>query len=387
MYPLTLAIAVSTQALWDEIHSAIQPLSLRVVFENAGIGDPALFLEKLDRARPDVVFIDLHEAMDILPELLRQIASLSAPPEVIALHSSSDAKTILAAMRAGASEYLYPPLNPSLKEALERIADIKQRRRQADDGIGQTVGFLSAKGGCGSTTLACHVTLELQRQSGKEVLLMDLDLAAGAVRLLVKTKSRYSILDALNNVQRLDPSYWKGLVSNGIPGVEIIGAPLDVAPRELSGAQQIRHVLRFVRAQYGFAVADLGRGSSPLLFGALEELDHLFLVTTLEVPALRHAKQMIECLSRKGFGKDKVHLVLNRMTKRSDVSPDELETIVGHPIYAVIPNNYQPLNEAYSAGRLLDPNCMLNRHFARLAARITGVEPEQPKKRAFSLFG
>jgi pilus assembly protein CpaE len=351
MYPLTLGLAISNRALWDEIQAAIQPLGLRVVLESAGVGDPAAFLEKLSYSHPDVLFLDLTDLDGSLPGLLRQIKALAEPPDVVAVHSSQDGETILAAIRAGAAEYLYPPLTPSLREALERIGESREQRRQPDNVAGKTVGFLSAKGGCGATTLACHVTLELQRKTGKHVLLMDLDTEASSVRLLVKTKARYSIFDALANVQRLDASYWKGLVSNGIPGVEVLGAPLDLYPRDLSGAQQVRHVLRFVRSQYGFAVADLGRGCSPFLFGALEELDELFLVITFEVPALRHAKQLIECLERKGFPKNRLRLVLNRATKRSEVTPEELETMVSHPIHTIIPNNYQELYEPIQRGR------------------------------------
>ena len=69
---------------------------------------------------------------------------------------------------------------------------------------------------------------ELGRQNQK-VLLADLDLDAGMVAFITKTKAVYSILDAVNNLHRLDISYWKALVSNGIPGVEIVSSPLALA--------------------------------------------------------------------------------------------------------------------------------------------------------------
>ena len=63
--------------------------------------------------------------------------------------------------------------------------------------------------------------MELGRQNQK-VLLADLDLDAGMIAFITKTKATYSILDAVNNLHRLDLHYWKALVSNGIPGVEIV---------------------------------------------------------------------------------------------------------------------------------------------------------------------
>ena len=60
------------------------------------------------------------------------------------------------------------------------------------------------------------------------MLLADLDVSAGMVAFLMKSVSPYSVADALNNVDRLDSSYWKALVSNGIPGLEVISAPTAV---------------------------------------------------------------------------------------------------------------------------------------------------------------
>ena len=65
----------------------------------------------------------------------------------------------------------------------------------------------------------------------QKVLLADLDLDAGMVGFITKTKSVYSILDAVNNLHRLDIHYWKALVSNGIPGVEIVASPLALASK------------------------------------------------------------------------------------------------------------------------------------------------------------
>ncbi len=193
-----------------------------------------MFLEKIQRLGADVVFLDMSTIMENLPELARQIKTVPGAPEIIAIHPGSDPKTILHAVRSGAREYLYPPLSPTLEQALERIAEERQQKQETSRPGGRTLGFVSAKGGCGATTLACHTALELHRQTGHETLLMDLDLSAGLIRLLMKSKSRYSIVDALHNVNRLDASYWKALVSNGIKGFEVITATNGDGPRETS---------------------------------------------------------------------------------------------------------------------------------------------------------
>ena len=91
---------------------------------------------------------------------------------------------------------------------------------------------------------------------------MDLDFAAGIVRMLLKSKSRYSIMDALNNVQRLDASYWKAIVSNGIPHLEVLGGPSEVYPPEAANAdatlKQAKIAAAMSRAQLSKARSAFG---------------------------------------------------------------------------------------------------------------------------------
>ena len=93
------------------------------------------------------------------------------------------------------------------------------------------MGFCPPRAAAAPPRIACHAAVELGRENGRKVLLADFDVDAGIVSFLMKVKSPYSILDAINNLHRLDASYWKALVSNGIPGLEIIPAPARWPPR------------------------------------------------------------------------------------------------------------------------------------------------------------
>ena len=387
MYSLSAALVISTNELWEETQSALQKLPVRIVLEQSEAGDPALLLEKLDRMNPDIVFLDLSAAPGNPGELIRRIKSVRACPDVVAIHSNSDPQTILSVIRAGAAEYLYPPLSPNLEQALDRIAIERRETRETNASTGRNLGFVSAKGGCGATTLTCHAAVALSRQVTGETLLVDLDLSAGIVRLLMKSKSRFSVVDALNNVQRLDASYWKAIVTNGTPGLEIVGGPGEIYPPEAPASASVRQMLRFARSQYAWILADLGHGSSNALFSALDELDEIFLVTTLEVPALYQAKRMIESLNSRGHGRNLIRLIVNRLPRRMTLTFKEVEKITGLPVYAGIPNDYQALYEAYSGGDLLPENNAVSRKIAALAAKIAGTDSERPRKnRIFSMF-
>jgi pilus assembly protein CpaE len=325
-----------------------------------------------------------------LEGLVSSIRAATGDPMIIALNTNADSESVLQALRAGVNEYLYPPLEETLRRALEKRSAERSRRRDGSaKGGGKAVAFVSAKGGCGATTLVTHVAAELGRQNLK-VLLTDLDLDAGMVGFLTKTKSVYSILDAINNIHRLDISYWKALVSNGIPNVEIIASPLALATKMQPKDEQVRQVLAFARPHYDWTLVDLGRSLSRLAMAALEETDEVCLVITLEVPALHQSKQIIQTLLDTGYGKNKIRLVLNRAPKRLDISPSELEKMLGVPIFAMIPNDYPELYETYAEGRMLSHNSELGKQIAKLAMKLASIKDENSEntgKKRFSFFG
>lgn len=385
MYPLTIGLAIENRELCEQAQACLANLPFRVIVEHRDLSDTPAFIDRLERMRPDVVLIDISNWTQPLEGLVTSIRNATGDPMIIAVNLAADADTILVALRAGVNEYLYPPLQEPLKKALEKRAMERGRRREGAKGNGKAFGFFSAKGGCGATTIACHVAAELGRLQQK-VLLADFDLDAGMVAFITKTKAVYSILDAVNNLHRLDISYWKALVSNGIPGVEIVSSPMALASKTQPKDEQIRQVLAFAKPHYDWTVVDLGRSLSRIGMSALEEVDEACLVTTLEVPALHQSKQIIQTLLDSGFGKQRIRLILNRSPKRLDITIGELEKMLGISIFAMVPNDYPELYETYAEGRMLNHSCELGKQMTKLAQKLSGLEEEKPQKKRFGLF-
>ncbi len=386
MYPLTIGLAIENRELWDQTQSCLGALPFRITVEHKDLGDSATFIDRLERMRPDVVLNDISHWNQPLESQDSAIKNATGDPMIIAINTSADADTILSALRAGVNEYLYPPLPDSLRRSLEKRAMERSRRREGAKGNGKSFGFFSAKGGCGATTLACHVAAELGH-AHQRVLLADLDLDAGMVAFITKTKAVYSILDAVNNLHRLDISYWKALVSNGIAGVEIVSSTMALASKTQPKDDQIRQVLSFAKPHYDWTVVDLGRSLSRVAMAAMEEIDEACLVTTLEVPALHQSKQIIQTLLDSGYGKQRIRLILNRSPKRLDITLGELEKMLGVPIFAMVQNDYPELYETYAEGRMLNRNSELGRQMTKLAQKLSGIEDEKPQKKRFGLFG
>lgn len=249
MYPLTIGLAIQNQDLMEQTRACLAELPFRVTVEQPDTADVGGFLDRLERMRPDVVLLDITSCQSPLEGLVTGVRAATGDSLIVALNTVADSDTILAAFRAGINEYVHSPFGVTLRRALEKRAGERSRRRDGGPkGAGKAFAFFSAKGGCGATTLACHVAAELGRQDRK-VLLADLDLDAGMVGFITKTNSIYSILDAVNNLHRLDIHYWKALVSNGIHGVDIVASPMALASKHPPKDDQLRQVIAFAKPQ------------------------------------------------------------------------------------------------------------------------------------------
>ena len=341
-------------------------------------------VNRVGQERPEILVIELNAIRSDLTNAVRAVKKAGSQTKIVALHSSDDPQLILAALRAGASEFVHPPFNETLAPALERVFEQTAIDNEPEK-RGKVIGFLSAKGGCGATTLACHVAADLKRQTGKRVLLADLDLTSGMVGFLMKVASNYSILDAASNRGRLDESLWKALVSELKPGFDVIPSPEDFSAENSPSRDDLRQIVRFMRTQHDWIVLDLGRSLNEIAAGLFAELDELFLISVLEVSALHGLKAIAQKLRDRGEDLSKLELVLNRTPKMMDISQEELQKVLGRPLYAMLPNDYPSLYEAYSAGTLLAPNNRLAQQFSVLTTKLASLQAPKPKKK-FSLF-
>src|SRR3954451_24076352 len=122
MYPLTIGLAIENRELLEQAQACLGGLPFRVIVEHQDIGDLSAFMDRLERMRPDVVLVDISGWKEPLEGLVASIRNAAGDPMIIAVNTSADADIILASLRAGMHEYLYPPLQDPLRRSLEKRA-------------------------------------------------------------------------------------------------------------------------------------------------------------------------------------------------------------------------------------------------------------------------
>ena len=127
--PATAGLAIAAPELWVPVQEALQGLAVRVVMEQRDLRNWPSLIERLEfLAAGSCVAGHLRRC----PCRLKKRCSESVARCPIACWwrstPAAQPETILAAMRAGANEFLYPPLGNNLRKAVERRAEIRPGR-------------------------------------------------------------------------------------------------------------------------------------------------------------------------------------------------------------------------------------------------------------------
>lgn len=327
---------------------------------------------RLRQLKPDVVLLDLATDIETACELIRTLAAQRPPVHVVGLHKRNDSEDILRSLREGATEFLHAPFSPDVqREAVARLYRLRQPTSAGNAERGKVLLFSSAKPGSGASTLAVQTAFALRRQTGSKVLLADFDLVGGTIGFLLKVDNGHSLLDALEQSDRLEASFWNSLV-NDCSGVDVLPVP-DVPYPELDDAVRIHDLLEFARQSYEWVVVDVPAIFHRVSLLTLAECDQAFLVTTPELASLHLARKAVNLLGQLGFGKDRFHLVVNRLNKRDGIGSADIEKIFNCQLHACLPNDYFSLHRVVMLGQSLGPDSELGRGVDKFASRLTGT--------------
>jgi pilus assembly protein CpaE len=409
MMPLTAAIVVASRTVWDQAHACVQNLPVRLAIESGlDQNEPAdadALLDRIERHQVDVVLVETGRIAMPFEEFVRRLKNTTSQPAVFVLNPEASPELILEALRAGANEYLYPPMAETLRDALQKLS--AQRSKGASDtanALGKLFGFLSARGGCGASTIAAHVATDLAHQVGtgprsEATLLADFDFEAGLIRFLMKSKTSYSVQDAISNLRRMDSSLWKALVSANADRLDMIPSPDEVAAKKPPEREETLHLLRFIRSTYPAAIIDFGRSVSVSALDGLPEMDLLYVVTTPELSAVACAARAVRDAEDRGFAANRIKVVLNRAVVSAKVSYSAAEKVLGRAFDVTLRDDHMQLYDAYSEGRFLSPTSALGKELHQLAVTIrqhafgeikndkTPAQAGSGGKRWFGLFG
>lgn len=325
-------------------------------------------------SQPDVVLIDVRRA----PAVPSQLATLKRQhpgTNVILLASKLDPTLMLEGMRAGVNECIAEPLQQEdIDAALTRLLG-----QQTKGAAGPIFAFVGAKGGVGTTTTAVNVATTLTKLSRPGALLIDLHLAYGDAAVFLGADARFSVLDALENLHRLDAQFLKSLVSRTVSGLDLL-ASADRPATRLLDVRRLGSVIQLAASQYAYTVLDVPRSDLTVL-DSLDDVANIVVVANQELATVRNAGRMAAAM-RARYPKTNVTTVINRTDGRSEINQQDVEKVVGSTISHQVPSDYRRALTAMHKGRplALDNHNQLSASFTALARDLAGVETKKSER-------
>jgi pilus assembly protein CpaE len=350
-----------------------------------------------DGSVPDVAVVDIRADVPSGLSAIERLRASSVSMAVFAIAVNAEPDLILQAMRAGANEFF--PWNPGAQGASRSIEEsfhgavrrTAARREAAHAGTRQPCVshvFLGAKGGSGTTTVSVNCAVEMSRLTKRPTIILDLKPCLGEVALFLGVRPRFTVLDAIENLHRLDKDFFKELVSKHKSGLDILAGSDHFDRPNAQDAGALEELLRVLSRMYDNIVIDAGSLINSFVVATLYTADTVFLVTNPDVPSIRNAQRLVDRARQLGVGTERVKILLNRTSDQNLIAPKQIETALGFGIYHSFTSDYRTVSTALNSGvpLALANHSELASQFNAFTRQLLGQQEEvkEPeRKRAF----
>lgn len=294
----------------------------------------------------------------------------AAVPEAVVMAAAKtlDAQLVRAALRAGASEFLAAPFDQTeLRRSLKRVAD-------AGRAAGTAVCFLPARGNDGASTLAMHTADTVSRKLGKPALLLDCDVDCGSTSFRMGLTPPFCLVDAVSKSDLID-DVWPQLVSRW-GGAEVLPGPDVDGALSQEDQLQIATVAESAARTYPFVMLDLPPALSEAMEVLLLSAATVCLTCSPDLTSLHLARRKIRRLAEIGVPDDSVRVVVNRVSRGQAVRAQDVEKIIGRPVFATILEDPAAAAPASLEGVPIDSNTALGQALESFAHDLIGLETE-----------
>ena len=305
---------------------------------------------------PDAIVVDIRSTRRLPPELA-SVRRRFPNAGLVIVAGSADPSLLLEAMRLGVNEWVAEPIVPD-----ELVTAIRRVATGSAGPAGKTFAILGAKGGVGSTTVAVNLATSMTMVSKEAALLIDLHMAYGDAAVFFGVDPRFSVADALENVDRLDETYLRGLISSTPSGVDLLASSQNIR-HGVFEASRIRRLLDVVSTMYRFVVLDCPK-TEPAVLEAIDGVSQIVVVANQELPSLRSVTRIVTTLKQR-CGADRVKVALTRFDPQAEITKADIEKILGGTVAYQFPNDYRTSSGAITRG---EPLIVANH--SRLAASI-----------------
>ena len=334
------------------LKSMIEDEDIMVIGDSIG---GSVALDKIENTSPDIILMALGAGDTDVLNLAERIILHRPRTFVILVAENLDVDTMQSAVKVGCHNITELPESP--KEFAEYIKSVYHNESIRIKSLSEKEALLwastvitvfGAKGGLGKSTIAANLAVKLAEKR-KKVALIDLDLQFGDLHIFMDIEPKDTIIELVQDVITPNIDSVRSYMTVHSSGVHLLCAPKSPEYGELVSAEKIQSLLSLLRSYYDYVIVDTSPSFSEVTMTAIEASSVIFFVTGLDISILRNSKlsvSILESLQQM----DKIRLIVNRAVDMNSITVNDVQKIIGYPIWAKIPSDYKVAVNALNRG-------------------------------------
>ncbi|HEY9089134.1 MAG TPA: response regulator [Anaerolineaceae bacterium] len=294
--------------------------------------------------QPDIILLDvMMPDMDgyEVTRLLRKMPEVANTP-IMMFTARTMVEDRVAGFEAGVDDYITKPVHPNELVAVIRTMLSRRRTKENTSATrGHTIGFLSAKGGIGLSTLVINLAVGVQSRTRGQVIAAEMRPGMGSWGL----ELGYANTSGLNNLLRARPAQLnvsavdRELISTSY-GVRLLLASNQMNEIPSVPAGQLDAIVQEIRMLGAYIFLDLGAMLFPDMEKVLEQCSEMIVPIDAFPPTVQRTRLLLDTLKSYGFGKTKPLTLVSYKRSRSELelSAQQLQEMTGQPIKMRFPS-------------------------------------------------
>ena len=276
-------------------------------------------------------------------------------------------------------------MRSSLKRALDLAwaqPTVTPQHSHAATRSAQVLTVCSATGGCGKTFFATNMAMFLAEHDAGRVVLVDLDLQFGEISTALRLQPSYTILDAVQgDDEEFDeaPADLAEHIDDYLVSYDdrfwTLAAPRDPSQADEITAVDATKVLEALRERFDYIIVDTPTALAETVLAALDLSDHIYVLATLDLPAIRNMSVFLQTLTKLRIPEETVSLVLNKVERDIGMDVSQLQRLFPQGFAATLPYARE-VSRSINTGQPViasSPDAQVSR---RLMAGLVDLLPE-----------
>ncbi|MDX1688671.1 MAG: response regulator [Candidatus Promineifilaceae bacterium] len=299
-------------------------------------------LQLVGREQPDLVILDVMmpgmSGIEVC-DILREDPETTNLP-IIILSARTQVPHRIEGLQAGADEYLTKPI--SLKEMVARVDALLERtRRLRTDQVvrrGRVIGFIGAKGGVGTTTVAANVALALAAQE-KKVAAVELRPSYGTFALHLGRTPVENMGELLSlEPERIDEEELTDRLAQHPSGLQVLYGPAPGNNYPTFSFDHARAIVNGLASMADYTIVDLPNQPSAASRAALHQCDFVVLVSESDPASVQSARATLQQLQAWEVNKGIIGLVVvHRVAPNGSMPASRIASDLGCWIIGEVP--------------------------------------------------